>query len=333
MHTGLTTRIMGLALLGLSTLNPQLSSAFAQGTAFTYEGRLSDNGAPANGSYDLEFTIYDALTGGSVVGGPIFNAPTAVSNGLFTVTLDFGTGVFTGPPRFLEIGVRTNGSDMDHTTLSPRQPITATPYAITAGNLTGSLQATQLNGEIRSAQLAGAYSGAVTFSNAANSFSGNGSGLTNINAKFLDGLDSFAFWRLLGNSNTIPGTHFVGTRDNQPLEFKVNGQRALRLEPNANGSPNIIGGSPFNVVDAGIVGATVGGGGATNYFGLAYTNRVSGSFGTISGGGQNTIQTNAFAATIGGGFENTIQTDSFFSTIGGGRSNTNGARFAIIGGG
>src|SRR5256714_5495550 len=139
MHTALTTRIVGLALLGLSTLNPPLSTAFAQGTAFNYQGRLSDNGAPANGSYDLEFTIYDALTGGSVVGGPDFIRPIDVSNGLFTVTLDFGAGVFSGPPRFLEIGVRTNGSDMDHTPLSPRQPILATPYAITAGNLACSL--------------------------------------------------------------------------------------------------------------------------------------------------------------------------------------------------
>src|SRR5207253_510663 len=203
------------------------------------------------------------------------------------------------------------------------------------GNLTGSLQATQLNGAISSAQLAGAYSGTVTFSNAANSFSGNGSGLTNINAKFLDGLDSFAFWRLVGNSNTIPGTQFVGTRDNQPLEFKVNGQRALRLEPNANGAPNIIGGSPFNVVDAGIVGATVGGGGATNFGGLAYTNRVSGSFGAIGGGAQNTIQNNALAATVGGGQFNTIQTNAHHSTIGGGDDNTirTDSSFSTIGGG
>jgi hypothetical protein len=324
-----TTRIIALVLLGLSTLNPQLSTAFGQGTAFNYQGRLSDNGAPANGTYDLQFTIYDSLTGGSVVGGPIFIRPTEVSNGLFTVTLDFGAGAFTGPPRFLEIGVRTNDSDMDHTPLSPRQPILATPYAITAGNLAGTLQATQLNGVLASAQLAGVYSGAVTFSNASNSFSGDGSGLTNVS------LDSSAVWKLAGNSNTIPGTHFVGTRDNQPLELQVNRQRALRLEPNTNGAPNVIGGSAINLVDLGVAGATIGGGGATNFGGLAYTNRVSGSFGTIAGGGQNTIATNAFAATIAGGFQNTIQTDSFYSTVGGGRFNhvMGGAAHATIGGG
>ena len=33
----------------------------AQGTVFTYQGRLSDNGGPANGQYDLRFTLYNAF--------------------------------------------------------------------------------------------------------------------------------------------------------------------------------------------------------------------------------------------------------------------------------
>jgi hypothetical protein len=62
------------------------------------------------------------------------NPTTSVSNGLFTVTLDFGPGVFTGPARWLEIGVRTNGSISPHTALAPRQAVTATPYALHAAN-------------------------------------------------------------------------------------------------------------------------------------------------------------------------------------------------------
>ena len=65
----------GVLLLLLSTLNPQLSTTFAQGTAFTYQGRLTDNGNAANGNYDLRFTIYDSGGGGNVVAGPITNAP------------------------------------------------------------------------------------------------------------------------------------------------------------------------------------------------------------------------------------------------------------------
>ena len=87
-----------LALLALlSTLNYPLSTSYAQGTAFTYQGRLDSGGSPASGIYDLRFAIYDAGTAGNLVAGPVTDAATAVSNGLFTVTLDFGAGVFTGP--------------------------------------------------------------------------------------------------------------------------------------------------------------------------------------------------------------------------------------------
>ncbi len=80
--------------------------ASAQGTAFTYHGRLNDGANPANGSYDLRFTLYDMDTGGSQQGPTLTNSTTAISNGLFTVTLDFGS-VFPGAARYLEIAVRT----------------------------------------------------------------------------------------------------------------------------------------------------------------------------------------------------------------------------------
>jgi len=124
-----------IPILPLATLILALGSlapAWAQGTAFTYQGRLSDNGAPANGSYDLRFEVRDAPSGGNAVGGAVTAAPVAVSNGVFTVTLDFGAGAFTGAARYLEIGVRTNGSVSAYTILAPRQPITAVPYALYA---------------------------------------------------------------------------------------------------------------------------------------------------------------------------------------------------------
>jgi len=68
--------------------------------------------------------------------------------------------------------------------------------------------------------------------------------ISNFNADLLDGQDASTFWRITGNTGTIAGTHFLGTADNQPLEFKVNGQRALRLEPGTNGAPSVIAGSP-----------------------------------------------------------------------------------------
>jgi hypothetical protein len=78
-------------------------SAFAQGTAFTYQGRLFDNTNPANGNYALKFKLYDGSN--SLV---TLVAPVAVSNGLFTVTLDFGAGQFTGPARRLEVASASN---------------------------------------------------------------------------------------------------------------------------------------------------------------------------------------------------------------------------------
>ena len=170
----------------------------AQGTAFMYQGRLNDSGSPANGNYDLRFTIYDSTNiPGTVIAGPLTNSATAVSNGLFTVTLDFGPGTFTGPARWLDIGVRTNGSVNTFTSLSPRQPILAVPYAIfanTASNLSGSLPAAQLSGTLPASAFAG-YTNTVALTNGANlfsgsfsgSFSGNGTNLVNLNASQLTG--------------------------------------------------------------------------------------------------------------------------------------------------
>jgi hypothetical protein len=69
--TGLLAK--GALSLALLSLNPQLSTAHAQGTAFTYQGRLNDGGSPASGSYDLTFALFDAATSGNQVGGTVTN--------------------------------------------------------------------------------------------------------------------------------------------------------------------------------------------------------------------------------------------------------------------
>ena len=126
------------------------NSIFAQDTAFTYQGRLANAGQPANASYDMTFALFNAVTGGSQVGITTTVMAIGVTNGLFTVELDFG-GNFPGADRWLEISVRPAGGGA-FTTLSPRQKFTATPYAITAGNLTGGLPAIQLSGTVPAAQ-------------------------------------------------------------------------------------------------------------------------------------------------------------------------------------
>ena len=93
------------------------------GTALTYQGRLLDAGEPANGLFDFEFELWDAANGGTPIGVPQVLNNTPVTDGLFTVQIDFGADAFDNTDRWLEIVV-------DATTLSPRQPIARAPYSI-----------------------------------------------------------------------------------------------------------------------------------------------------------------------------------------------------------
>jgi len=130
--------------------------AFAQGTAFTYEGKLSDTNGPANGYFDVRFWVFDSTNApGTVIAGPVTNSAVSVSNGIFSVALDFGGSVFTGAARWLQLDVRTNGSG-PFTALLPRQQILPTPYAVmanTASNLLGNIPVSQLSGTVPLAQL------------------------------------------------------------------------------------------------------------------------------------------------------------------------------------
>ena len=148
---------------------------FAQGTAFTYQGRLNDGAAPANGSYDLTFSLFNTNLNGTPLVGPVTNSAISISNGLFTVMIDFGSSVWNGQTNWLEIGVRTNGA-AGFNTLAPRQQVTPTPYAITAEGVAG---------VISSGNISGTYGNQVAFNNANNNFTGIGSNLTTLNASQL----------------------------------------------------------------------------------------------------------------------------------------------------
>ena len=122
-----TSRLIAiLALFTLAGLNP----AFAQSSPpFTYQGQLTAGGTAANGVYDLSFAIYDANLGGDLIAGPITNTAVPVSNGLFTVTLNFGAGLFTGTNYWVQMAVSPTGTGT-FSTLTPRQQLTPAPYAI-----------------------------------------------------------------------------------------------------------------------------------------------------------------------------------------------------------
>ncbi len=553
--------------------------AFAQGTAFTYQGRLFDNTNPANGNYALKFTLYaDATSGMPALAGPVIVAPVAVSNGLFTVTIDFGSNPnpFTGPARWLQIDSASNSASPIFIPMNPRQQLTPAPYAIfaaTASNLSGTLPTGQLSGTVLNSQLAnngitinagiglsgggtvplggsttlanvgvlsvignaditantatggaiilgdtatsantpgtivkrdgaggfsggnltlngnvilpattaaagiiyassstlmhsygvsnffggagagnltmsGAYNtgigaGALAndttgFNNTANGFqalfsntsgngntasgyasldnntsgtintaigsealsanrtgnnnialgfgaginvvsdnnieignlgtksdddiirigsiqtqafiagtiTGDGSGLTGVNATALNGLKATNFWQTGGNSGTTPGVNFLGTTDQQPLELWVGNMRVFRLEPSPY--PNVVGGGGTSVSISGGLdgGATIGGG---------FSNSITAGFGTIAGGLQNIASgagatvggggtdgityggqgntAGGAASTIGGGVANTVSVNSPYATIGGGVSNTASRNQSTVSGG
>ena len=122
--------VLGFALGFLGVVSHQ--EVLAQGTVFTYEGKLSQNGVPFSGTAEIAPSLWDAPANGNLVGT---NNPgtflVAVSNGVFTASLDFGSAPFAGgAPRWLQLGVRTTADPFS--ILTPLQPITATPYAITA---------------------------------------------------------------------------------------------------------------------------------------------------------------------------------------------------------
>jgi hypothetical protein len=176
MKTTTKTKLI-IAFALLSAFSLQLP-AFAQGTAFTYQGRLNVAGSPASGSYDLTFGLFDSLTGGTQQGTTITSTATPVTNGLFTVTLDFGNQ-FPGANRWLEIGARTNGGGA-FATLSPRQQLTSTPYSVQAANA-NSVAAGNITGTLTTAQLpSSVVTNGAGGLNLSGTFQGNGLGLTNV---------------------------------------------------------------------------------------------------------------------------------------------------------
>lgn len=109
------------------------SAIQAQNTAFTYQGRLAENNAAVNGSYDMQFRLYDNPNAGEGTqqGATVSKPNTPVSNGIFSAELDFGSAVFaSGGELFLEINLRPAGSTGGYTGLAPRQRLTSAPYSI-----------------------------------------------------------------------------------------------------------------------------------------------------------------------------------------------------------
>lgn len=327
----LTKSNYGVLLLALLASFVSNIVAGPIGTAFTYQGRLASGTNAANGIYDFSFALFDDANAGTQKGPTLTASAVPVTNGLFTVTLDFGS-FFDGSNRWLAVSVKTNGAG-SYTALTPRQPLTPTPYAVFASSLSSNVNQT--------------FSGTVSFSPSSGPpFTVNSSTkVPNLNAEKLDGLDAGSFWQLGGNAGTTAGVNFLGTTDNQALELKVYGQRVVRLEPHGdNGTPNFIAGKSNNIsTPAGSYqGISIGGGSSNtadddySTIGGGSANKISHSenfsdHATIGGGGGN--QTVCQKATIGGGGGNSCGSLYGYDTIAGGSLNYCSGSYGAIGGG
>lgn len=107
-------------------------STVSSASVFTFQGRLLDNNVAADGIYDFQFKLFDSAheVYSKQQGGDVNTPDVDVIDGYFTVELDFGSDVFTGEARWLEIGVRPGNSNDAYATLRPRQQLTAVPYAL-----------------------------------------------------------------------------------------------------------------------------------------------------------------------------------------------------------
>ncbi len=308
-------------------------SSPAQTTMFTYQGKLSDGGIAANGSYLLEFKLFDAQSEGTQIGATLSDVPASVVNGIFTVQLDFGAEAFDGADRFLEISVRRNTSE-SYSTLAPRQAVSSTPYAIKSKTALTAENSNQLGG-INSAEyvlttdsrmsdarqpLPGSadYIQNSTAVQTTSNFNISGEGKANIfsaAAQFNIGAN-----RVLSNAGT--DNIFVGVG----AGFSNTAGRGNSFVGMSAGFNNLTGnGNSFFGAGAGFNNTT----GSGNLFfgagaGFGNTTGSSNAFFGANAGTENTTGSgNAFFGA-GAGFENTTGVNNSFFGLNAGFSNTIG---------
>lgn len=276
-------------------------ATMAQTTAFTYQGKLTDAGNPANGNYDLQFKLFDALSSGAQQGATITNPMVTASNGIFTVTLDFGAAAFPGANRWLEIGVRPAGSVNPYTVLAPRQAITSTPYAIQA------LNAAQLGGVMANQYVTVTSGGASYIQN-------QNSGMPQPSSNFY-----------ISGNGTADGT-FSGNIVNAVTQYNLGGSRMLA------GDATVGSGNTFTGAFAGTNNTAAGVHNSFYGLGAGFNNQSGGdnSFFGYFAGDVNTGFSNSFFGSFAGQSNSTGSENAFFGRQAG-SSNSMGSNNAFFG--
>lgn len=306
-------------------------AARAQTTAFTYQGKLNDVNSTASGTYDFQFSLYDAATGGTQQSVIQTITGVQVTDGAFVVQLDFTSAPFaTGADRYLEIHFKSP-SDTNYTTLTPRHQITSTPYAIrslfaeTADNAT---DASNLGGQPASSYVQTSSTDFIrnqTATQTSTNFNLSGTGRANIfDAAAQYNIGGQRVLSIAGSFNLFVGTG-AGNSNTTGSNNSFVGYAAGISNSTGNGNSFFGSGAGNNNSVGGsnsFVGAGAGQGNTTGSF--------NSFFGTQAGFSNMTANNNSFFGYSAGLLNTTGNNNSFVGNSAG-RNNTTGSNNSFFG--
>lgn len=315
-------------------------AAPAQSTEFVFQGSLQSAGVPANGLHDFEFLLFDSLSGGTQIGATLIRNGVTVSNGLFSVSLDFGHQ-FPGADRFLEIRVRIAGKP-GMTILSPRQSITSTPYSIrslAAENAVNAANAAVAATANDALQLGGVPANQFVLttdprlSDARNPLPGNTNYIQNSTTQ-----QAASNFNISGDG-TAGGT-ISGNIVNSATQFNLNGNRVLSRPGTSNlvtgiGAGTSLTTGSFNSFFGDFAGAATTNGSSNSFFGngagvVNATGNSNSFFGRDAGNQSSTGSDNSFFGRSSGSQNTSGFANSFFGQQAG-QSNTTGSSNSFFG--
>jgi hypothetical protein len=293
-------------------------ATYSQTRIFTYQGKLADNGQPANGNYLFQFKLFD--TANNQIGATITDLSATVTDGIFAVQLDFGPTAWTGANRVLEIAVRHTVSD-PYVTLNPRQSVTSSPYATRSASAQQADNASTANTAIDSLSLGGiaasqyVLTSDARLSDARPPTAGSPSYIQNTTLQ-----QAASNFNVSGNG-TAGGT-LSGSTINATTQYNVGGQRIL-----SNGGSN-------NIFVGFGTGVSITTGGNNAFFGASSgdsttTGSLNSFFGSNAGQSNVSGGNNSFFG-YHSGFNSTGNNNSFFGSNAG-TNNSSGFNNAIFG--
>jgi hypothetical protein len=336
--TKLTLKFITLCLLPSVFCLP----AFAQTTVFTYQGRVTDNGTNFNGAGQFKFALVTSTNASHTA------TATATISGQFVTLINVsfgGNGYVTTPA----VSITGGGGSGATATASVSGGAVTSITVNNPGSAYSSAPTVTIAPPPPNVSYTTFWSNDGTSVNGSEPAAAVGVGVNNglftvvlgdTTLANMESMPAFVFTaqpslqlRIWFNDGLNGSAALSPVQNLTPAPYAVNalfadGLPGLAVKQSTNGAPDLIGGSPANFVAGGVVGATIGGGGATYYFGNHYTNSVTADFGTVSGGIDNTASGGAF---VGGGYGNTAS--DFDAVVGGGFFNTASASAAAVCGG